>query len=148
MASTPQNAYSAGPRLIVTAPCDSTAVFNQGDIAKISSNKAVVVAAVADVVHAIFEETNPTTSLLDTVTKAALIRPGSGVLVRLPLKSGDAPAYGDQLYISSNVATNPSEVSTSSANSAAKVGICRELAATTGDGVFRVLVEFLGAAVI
>ncbi len=148
MASTAQNNHAAGPRLAIAAPCDSTATFNAGDIVKITSNKIVVIAAVADVVHAIVDDSNPVTSIGDKLTAVAVLRPGPGVLIRLPLKTGDTPSYGDQLYISSNVATNPQEVSTSSANSAAKVGIYRGLALATGDGVARVLVEFLGAAVI
>ncbi len=150
MASTAQNNYAGGPRNVVAAPC-STNDINQGDLVKISSNLIAVVAAVADVVHGISDDTSPVASLGGDLTACAVLRPGPGVLVRLPLKSGDTPAYGDQLYISSNVATNPQEVSTSSANSAAKVGMCREITAVTSglsDGTFRVLVEFLGAAVI
>lgn len=147
MASTAQNNYAAGPRNVVSGPC-STNDINQGDIVKVSSNLIAVAAAVSDVVHGISDDTSPVASIGGDLTSVAVLRPGPGVLVRLPLKSGDAPAYGDQLYISSNVATNPQEVSTSSAASAAKVGICRELATVTGDGTLRVLVEFLGAAVI
>ncbi len=147
MASTAQNNFAGGPRLTVAAPC-STNDLNQGDLVKISSNLIAVVGAVADVVHGIVDDTTPVSSLGGDLAAVAVLRPGPGVLVRLPLKSGDTPAYGDQLYISSNVATNAQEVSTSSANSAAKVGMCRELALVTGDGTLRVLVEFLGAAVI
>lgn len=146
MASTPQNVFVAGPILNDTAPCASSAVFNQGDIVKVSSNLLVVAAAVADVIHGIVDATNPTTSLLDTVTRAVVLRPGPGVLVRLPLKSGDVRAYDDLVYISSNVATNPQEVSSSSASSASIVGRCRELASVTGDGLTRILVEFTAAA--
>lgn len=146
MASIPQNNFAAGPRLIVTGPFAPSVDFNQGDLVKVASNALAPLAAVADAVHGMIDETNPTTSLLDTVTKASVLRPGAGVLVRLELKSGDTAAYGDQLYLSSNVATNPQEVSTDSSNSAAKVGVCRELSPVTGtSGRVRILVEFLGA---
>lgn len=142
MASTAQNNYAAGPLLIDTAPCSASAAFNQGDFAKVSSNLAVVIAAVGDTIHGMFDTTNPTSSLLDTVTKATIIRPGVGVLIRVPLKSGDTRAYDDIVYVSTNVATNPQEVSSSSGGGASIVGRCRELASVTGDGSTRILVEF------
>lgn len=148
MASTPQNNFASGPRVIVVAPFASSVAFNQGDIVKFASNAMAPLAAVADVVAGMVDETNPTSSLGDKVTKAGVIRPGPGVMIRLPLKSGDTPNFGDQLYVSSNVATNPQEVSTSSANSAAKVGFCRELSAQTSDGTNRILVEFVAAGTI
>lgn len=148
MASTPQNNYAAGPRLIVAAPFASSVALNQGDICKIASNALAPLAAVSDVVFGIVDETNPIASIGGTITQASVLRPDAGVLVRLPLKSGDTPSYGDQLYVSSNVATNPQEVSTSSANSAAKVGFCRELTAQTSDGTNRILVEFVAAGTI
>lgn len=150
MASTAANRFAAGQYLTYAAPKTGSQAINQGDLLKVSSNLVVPISGVTDVVTAISEETSPVASLGDTLTKISVIRPGPGVLVRLPLKASDAPSFGDQLYISSNVATNPQEVSTSSANSAAKVGICRELATVTGasDGSTLVLVEFLGAAVI
>lgn len=146
MASTAQNNFIAGPRNVVTAPCDSTAVFNQGDLVKVSSNKAVVLAAVSDTILGMVDETNPTSSLGDKVTAAAVIRPGVGVMVRLPLKNGDSRNFGDLVYVSSNVGTNPQEVSSSSASSASIVGYCREAASVTGDGTTRILVEFTAAA--
>lgn len=148
MASTPQNNHAGGPRLAIVVPFASTVAFNQGDIAKVSSNAAAPVAAVSDVVFGIFDETNPTASLADKVTAATVIRPDTGTLCYFTLKSGDTANFNDQLYISSNVATNPQEVSTSSANSASKVGFMRELVAVTGDGTKRVLVEFVGAGTI
>lgn len=148
MASTKANRHAAGPRLAVAAPCASSATFNQGDLVKVASNLIVVLAAVSDVVHGIVDDSNPVASLGDTLTKVAILRPGPGVLVKLPLKSGDTVAYGDQVYVSSNVATNPQEVSTSSGSSAAKVGIVREMASVTAGASTLILIEFLGAAVI
>lgn len=148
MASTPQNNLVAGPRLIMTAPKTGSVAVNQGDMIKTGSNLVLPLAAVSDVVEGISEETSPVTSLLDTLTQISYARPGSGVLVRLPLKVGDTLAYDDLVYVSSNVGTNPQEVSSSSAASAAKVGRCRELASVTQavGGTARVLIEFLGAA--
>lgn len=146
MASTKQNNFASGPRLAETAPISSATSINQGDLLKVASNLALPLAAVADAVHGMADESNPTASLLDTVDKVTVLRPGPGVNVFLPLKSGDTVAYDDLVYVSSNVATNPQEVSTDSSSSAAKVGRVRELASITGDGSKRILVEFLGAA--
>lgn len=146
MASTAQNNFSSGPRLAETAPISTATSINQGDLLKIASNLALPVAAVGDTVHGMADETNPASSLLDTTNRTCVLRPGNGVNVKLPLKSGDSVNYDDLVYISSNVATNPQEISTSSGGGAAKVGRVRELAAVTGDGSTRILVEFLGAA--
>lgn len=148
MASTAQNNFVAGPRLAVAAPKTSTVDFNQGDLLKTGSNLVLAVAAVADVVFGMSDDTNPVAAIGDDLTAVAVLRPGPGVLVRLPLKEGDTLAFDDIAYISSNVATNPQEISSSSASSAAKVGRCRELASVTqaSGGTTRVLIEFLGAA--
>ncbi len=145
MASTAKNNHVSGPRLAVAAPKTGSVDFNQGDILKVASNLVLAVAAVADVVHGIADDTNPVASLGDDLTRVAVLRPGVGVIVKLPLKSGDTVAYDDVVYISSNVASNPQEVSSSSANSAAKVGRCRELASVTAGASTQIIVEFLGA---
>lgn len=146
MASTPQNNKAAGPELSVAAPIAAATAVYEGDLVKVSSNLIVAVAAVADVVHAMSLDSNPVASLGDQLTRISVLRPGAGVLVRLPLKNGDTIAYDDLVYIGSNVATNPQEISSSSANSAAKVGRCREVASFAGDGSKRALIEFLGAS--
>lgn len=146
MASTPQNNHSSGPRLVETAPKGAAVAVNQGDLVKVSSNLALPLAAVSDVVHGMSDDTSPVSSLLDTLTRIAVLRPGAGVNVKLTLKSGDTVGYDDLIYVSSNVATNPQEVSTDSSGSAAKVGRVRETSSVTGDGSARILIEFLGAA--
>lgn len=137
MASTPSNAY-AGPKDVLEAPVSASQAMNQGDIVKVASNLVLPVAAVADTVFGIVDETNPVASLGDDLTKVSVLRSGIFFLV---LKNGDSINFDDVVYISSNVATNPQEVSTSSANSATKVGHSRELASITGDGSKRVKIE-------
>lgn len=124
----------------VTAPISSSQAINQGDLVKISSNLAVPVNGATDTVFGMSDETNPTSSLLDTVTRIQVIRP-SRVTVFLVLKNGDTANFNDSLYLTGS---NAQEVTTSSGGGATKVGACRELSAFAGDGTSRLRVE-LGA---
>lgn len=124
----------------ITAPISSAQAINQGDLVKTSSNLAVPISGATDTVLGMADESNPTSSLLDTVTKIAVIRP-SKVVVFLVLKNGDTANFDDSLYLTGS---NAQEVTTSSGGGATKVGACRELAAFAGNGTARLRVE-LGA---
>lgn len=144
-----QNAFRGGPRLAVACPKTGSVAVNQGDFVKIASNLVLAIAAVADAVFGFSEDQSPAASIGDQLTEIAVLRPGPGVLSAHPLKLSDTVAYDDLVYVSSNVATAPGEISSSSANSAAKVGRVRDRrafgATITGDGVTPVVIEFLGA---
>lgn len=138
--TTAQNNQSK-PADRIEAPISPAQAINQGDLVKISSNLAVPINGATDTIFGMSDETNPTTSLLDTVSKIAVIRPGP-VVVFLVLKNGDTANFDDALYLTGS---NAQEVTTSSGGGATKAGRCRELSAFAGDGSSRLRVE-LGAA--
>lgn len=143
MASTAQNNHAAGPRLVVTSPIAGATVINQGDLCKIVANLVVAQAGVTDPIHGMIDDSNPVAGLADQLTKVAVLRPGAGVHIRLKLKNGESVNFNDLVYLDT---TDPQTVSTASGGGALVVGRVRELAAVTGDGSTRILIEFTAAA--
>lgn len=133
MATTAQNNVAALGVNAITAPIDTTAVINQGDILKVSSNKVVVITAATDVAVGFSDDTNPVSSLGDKLTKVSMNLLIPINIALLPVKSGDTPNFWDALYLTADGQI----VTTSSAGSAVKIGRCLELAQVTGDGVVR-----------
>ena len=120
----------------VTAPIATSQAINQGDLVKIASNLAVPCDTPAtDVVHGVSMDTNPVSSLGDTLNKISVRRSG---IHKFYLPTGTAN-YDDPVYLTS---TNAQTVTVSSPGTGAWiVGYCRNLTAVVGGAGVVVPVE-------